>query len=485
MNERINMMDSNWAESEFTSANLGDKRLNKRLSIIAERFSKSPESAIPQSCEGWAETKAAYRFFQNDSICYQEITKSHSYQTLSRCASFERVLAIQDTTYFNYSHHPKTQGLCSLSRHEGKHKKEIVTSGLIMHSTLMIDTQGLPLGILDQQIYSRPEVSKEKKEKKKRSHNIGIPIEEKDSYRWLEALRNSHQLSSPHLKDVVTICDREADIYDFFKVAQALESQVLVRASHDRRVNKKSVYSEVTGEYLWALMKKQKSIYDMEVSIPEQKDCPKRTAICEVKIATYQLNPPRNHYEIKSKSLPNLTLYAISVTEKEPIEGVEPLDWMLITNIPVQSPEEALEKIKWYTLRWRIETWHKIIKSGLKVEDCRLLTAERLIRYLAVMSIIAWKIHWMTLIARANPEAPCTLFLKEDEWKILKYRFTKERGSSEEIPTIHQAINWIAQLGGFLARKNDNEPGITHLWRGLKKFSNIIEGAEMAKQIYG
>ena len=156
-----------------------------------------------------------------------------------------------------------------------------------------------------------------------------------------------------------------------------------------------------------------------------------------------------------------------------------------LTNIPIQNIDQALEKIEWYCLRWRIETWHKIIKSGLKVEDCRLSTSERLIRYLAVMSIVAWRIFWITLVARVSPNVPCYLFLNDIEWKILFSKLNHGKNIPGHPPTVKQSVIWIAQLGGFLSRKGDNEPGITYIWRGLNKFSAILEGVELAKNIYG
>ena len=181
-------MNQNWTKEEFNLTALGDQRLNQRLVQLAERFSKSPESPINQACQNWAETKAAYRFFKNDTFSYQEILEGHIQTTKQRCKEYSTILAIQDTSYFNYSSHPKTKGLCPLSRKEGKNVKELLTLGLIMHSSLALSTDGLPLGILDQKIYSREPLTKEKKIIKQKSHNNALPIEEKESIRWLESL---------------------------------------------------------------------------------------------------------------------------------------------------------------------------------------------------------------------------------------------------------------------------------------------------------
>jgi len=478
-------MDNDWILNEFKLIDFGDQRLNKRLIRLTDDFVKSPESPINQACTDWADTKAAYRFFKNDNISYKEIINSHTSATKDRCNDFSNILVVQDTTYFTYSQHPKTKGLCPLSRSRGKHKEHIYTLGLIMHSALAVSPDGLPLGIMDQKIYARPELSEETKEIKKRTHNNALPIEEKDSFRWIESLRNTATLLKPHSCDFVTICDREADMYDFFLCAKEIGTKILVRGNYNRKVNKKSLYSEVTGIKLWSLLKQKKSIGNIEIEIPKQKEQSGRKVKCEVRISQFELSSPLNHVDRKIKDLPNLKMYAIYLSEKNVSKEVEPIDWMLLTNIPVETFDEALEKISWYCLRWRIEVFHKILKSGLKVEDCRLSTSERLTRYLSVMSIVAWRLFWLTMISRTTPKASCNLFLTAMEWKILYLKFNKNQKLPEHPPSIKQCTIWIAMLGGFLNRKSDNEPGITHVWRGLKIFSNMLEGVEIMRDSYG
>jgi hypothetical protein len=478
-------MSDSWTDTEFSYADLGDERLRRRLSIISERFAQSPLSPINQACDDWAETKAAYRFFQNDSITYQEITRSHIEATKERCREFPTILAIQDTTYFSYLPHPQTKGLGHLTRFRGKHKKDIVSSGLIMHTTLAVATDGLPLGVVDQKIYSRPQAPEETA-KQRRVRKVTLPTEDKESYRWLESLENTSRNLSDLQSRVVTICDREADIYDLFLLAQHLSAPLMVRASYNRTVNKTSTHSQTSGLKLWSLLRNKKSETTIQVKIPKSKNQNARTARCEVKFTDYVLNRPLCYVEGKTKATPtNLNLCAVYVTEIGCPKDNEPIDWMLITNIPVQNREQAVEKISWYCLRWRIETWHKVLKSGLQVEECRLGTSERLIRYLAVMSIVAWRIYWITLVARVAPDASCYFFLNEIEWKILAVKFAKTQIQKNQPPTLEQSIRWIAQLGGFLARKGDGVPGITHVWRGMKKLSVMVDAVAMAKEICG
>ncbi len=433
--------------------------MNDRLIKLSEDFIDSPQSSINQSCQDWAATKAAYSFFQNESISYKDITQSHVNATLERCCEYPEVLAIQDTTYLTYGHHKETTGLCALSKNRGKHKESIYTLGLIMHSTLAVSIDGLPLGIVDQKIYPRHEESEEKKEIKRRTHNITIPIAEQDSYRWLESLQQTHTIYQNQSVKPITICDRESDIFDFFHLAKDLDAKVIVRANHNRKVNKSSPYSEITGEQLWTHMAKRQAKGAIEVEIPAQNDLPARTAECSVKFGRITFTPPRNHPN--KGALSNLSVCAIYVSEIECPKDISPIDWMLLSNISIDTLDQAIEKIRWYCLRWRIEVFHKVLKSGLNVENCRLQTANRLIRYLSVTSIVAWRIFWLTLVSRVSPNISCEIFLDAEEWRILYARYNKNKPTPKRPPTLNQCVRWIAKLGGFLGRKSDGEPGIT------------------------
>ena len=195
------------------------------------------------------------------------------------------------------------------------------------------------------------------------------------------------------------------------------------------------------------------------------------------------MNPSKNNIRHKTTSLPNLPLCAIQVIEQNQPSDTIPLEWMLLTNLPINNFEEAVEKVKWYCLRWRIEVFHKILKSGFKVEECRLGTGERLMRYLTVMSVIAWRMFFITLIARASPDIPCTTLLAEEEWRVLYVRIHKVAPPSNIIPTIKDAIIWVAKLGGYLARKNDQAPGPIVLWRGWQHLFDLTQGWQIANSI--
>jgi hypothetical protein len=230
-----------------------------------------PESSINQACGEWAETKAAYRFFQNDHVDEQHIRAAHRAKTVARAGQHRTVLAIQDTSSLVYTSHGQTTGLGPLSVKKGKRVEKIHSHGLVMHSCLAVTTAGVPLGLLAQQIFAREEVPEDQL-----PHRNVLPIEEKESYRWLEALKNSRQLMGD--TQLVTVCDREADIYEFFQLSEALGAPVVVRANHDRPINKRSMYAEKDILKLWPHLARQPCAGRFAVEVPARRGTQHATA---------------------------------------------------------------------------------------------------------------------------------------------------------------------------------------------------------------
>jgi len=478
--------EASWAAEEFADVSLGDKRLDARLITLCDRFSDAPESPINQACTDWAETKAAYRFFQNENVEVGDILAVHRSKTAKRASKHKTVLAIQDTSYFVYTSHPKTEGLGKISMNKVKRDKEIDCNGLVMHTCLVVTTEGLPLGLLDQEILSRKPHRKKMCTGKNCRPRERRPVEEKESYRWLEAL--AHTKEAMGETEVVTVCDREADFYDFFKLSDQMGCPVLVRAKANRVINRKSRYAVKSGVKLWELMGQQPVSGSYTIDIPKRaktKHCKEReahTATVTVKFGSLRLNPPPNYTKHGDEHLPNIEMNAVYVREINPPDGEEPVEWMLLCNLPVTSFQEACEKVRWYSLRWRIEMYYKVLKSGFRVEECRLGHAERLIRYLTVMSIVAWRLFMITLVARTNPATSCSTLLADHEWKVLFLKANKNKPLPPRPPPIGDVVIWIAKLGGYLARKSDGPPGTITLWRGWKRLTDLTEGWNLAAQ---
>lgn len=438
--------------NEFKNTPIKDPRIVKRLIMIARTFAKNPGESIPEACESKAKAKAVYRFLSNPKVNPDDILESPRGETVKRVSQHEVVLSIQDTTLVDYTSHPKTQGVGPTSDGNG-------LIGLFIHTAFAVNTNGTPLGILAQKYWSRTpgEIGKGKNRKK-------IPIEEKESYKWLEIMDKSLK-DIPKTTMVVTVGDREADIYELFHKAITENHQLLIRAKHDRNVvdqEPKKLYEQV---------KKSDVLGKCMVQIPRNTELnqPPRKACLMIQSCKVKFCAPF----IKGKSLDNITLTAILAREITPPQGVKSIEWLLLTTLEVKNVDQAFEKVRWYSHRWKIERFHYVLKSGCKIEELQLETFERLKNAIALYSFLAWRLTWITYQARETPDVPCTLILADFEWKLLISQVKGSKYLPKKIPTLKDAVLLIAQLGGFLARKNDGDPGVKVLWRGFRELHTM------------
>jgi len=459
----LSSSEPQWCRDEFAGVALPDARLNRRCLELAGELAEQPQAPINQACADWAATKAAYRFFANDQVTPAGIRAPHHQQTVARMRQYVRVLAVQDTSFLNYTAHPKTTDLGAIGT-KAQHQR-----GCGMHSTLAVTPQGLPLGLLTQDFFTRPVDEPAHTPAELRQ----LPIEEKESYRWLQAFAQTLALA-PAGVEVITVCDREADIYEMFAFAKEHDAPLLVRATSDR-----ALLDEETRR-LWPKVERQPLAGQLVVHISGNSQRPARQATVSVRFTAVKLRPP---WRPKGVKLPAVTLTAILVREENPPPDIEePIEWLLLTRTPVTSCAEAQQVIQWYCCRWQIEVWHKILKSGCQVEDCRLQTAARLYNFIALMSVIAWRLHWLTYLNRCQPDWPCTVALTTPEWQALYMRIHRSTQLPATVPTVHQALRWIAQLGGFLGRKSDGEPGVTTLWRGWQRLQDIASTWQLVSE---
>jgi len=459
LSDRPQTDEVSWASDEFAHSKFKDDRLNRRCQKLAAAFGQQPTAPINQACEDWADSKAAYRFVANPKVTPGELLAPHSQRTVERMKGHKVVLAVQDTTFFNFTHHPETQGLGAIGTKAQNQR------GFGLHSTLAVTPGGQPLGLLTQDYLDRSVGDPAHTPQEARMQ----PIEEKESYRWLQAFEKTLELA-PEGVQVVTVCDREADIYELFVLAQARQAALLVRAADDRCLQDEAV------KHLWSKVERQPSQGELSVQIAGNDKRKERQATVSIRYCTVQLRPP---WRPEQKKLPGVTLQAILVREENPPENLvelgdhEPIEWMLLTNTPVTSLNEAVQVVAWYCCRWQIEVFHKIIKSGCRVESSLLQTAKRLQNYITLMCVVAWRLHWLTYINRTAPELPCTQILTAIEWQALYMRIHKTTRFPKTLPTVRQVVRWIAQLGGFLGRKSDGEPGITAIWRGWQRLQDL------------
>lgn len=452
---------SDWMEEEFAAAALGDKRLVDRLMQLGEAFFSMPTANIPQACGSTAAVKAAYRFFDNEQVCMGAILKPHFEATEQRIAHQPLVLVAQDTSTLNYTHHPMTEGLGPVNTIADKN------IGLILHDTMAFTAEGTPLGLLDVQCWARDPAEAGKRHKRQSK-----AIEQKESFKWIESYRNvcDVQARCPQCQ-IIVMADRESDIYELFVeyLKTPKSAQLLIRAEKTR--NRNVVDDQKQIERLWALMDETDCSGNVEVSVPPRKDQYARTARLQVRFAAVTLKAPKH----KTK-LPNVPLHAVYAKEVDaPADVKEPIQWMLLSSVPVTCFDEAKTALARYARRWGIEVYHRVLKSGCRIKDRQLGTARRLENCLAIDMVVAWRIHHLTWLGRETPNVPCTTFFEDTEWKALVGFMQKSLVVDAKPPSLKEAITMVAILGGFLNRKSDGNPGTETIWRGLQRLDDITK----------
>ncbi len=411
---------------------------------------------LPQACGSWKRTKAAYRFFDNDTVEPEAILASHVQATVQRMQAHPVVLCAQDTTTLNYSTHPQTRGLGPISNNRDK------TLGLFLHATLALTPTGQPLGLLHARSWARS-----RRHFGRSSHQRNrLPRAQKESQKWLDSLSACQALASQCTgTTLVNVADRESDLYDLFQQALAPSAaptvHLLVRAQHDRQVAHPQ-------KYLWDFLAAQRPSARLQIQVPRKDGQPGRLATLAIRWAPVTLRAP-----CLKEDQPAVDLWAVEAREVRPPRGAKAICWRLLTTLPVTTVEAAIEKVRWYALRWQIEVIHKVLKSGCQVEQRQLETIARLQRVLIVDLIVAWRVLSLCKAARQTPAGLASDWLSADEWRALWCYYQGQPCPPRRSPNLRQAVRWIAQLGGFLARRSDGEPGPIVVWRGLRELQAI------------
>jgi hypothetical protein len=453
-----------WVDQELATARIFDGRLRKRLCQVTRRFAAQAQALVPQASNGSAaEAKGTYRFFKNKRVTMDAVLKGHVEAAVGRAREHKVVLAAQDTTFLNYTaHSPEGAGPIGPT-------KDV---GMILHGTVAFSLSGTPLGMLDAQCWTR-----DPKQTGKR-HKCGqLPIEKKESFNWLRSYRAvaEAQRLCPNTMFVV-MGDRESDIFELFDEAARTQDgpKLLVRAERTRNRKTLDGADPENHPYLWERMKTQPVAGCRSLQIPKKPGCAERTAKIEVRYASVLLRPPAR------SNLPPAQLWAVYALEVEHGPQIaKPIEWMLLTTAAVASFDDATERLRWYTQRWGIELFHRILKSGCGIGDRLLDHTESLKKCLAIDIIVAWRIHALMKASRETPDLPCVGFLEPDEWRAL-HAVVHNAPPPETAPSLRTAVRMIAKLGGFLGRPHDGDPGMTTLWRGLTRLNAIVLGFRAA-----
>jgi hypothetical protein len=456
-----------WTEHEFSELDLGDKRRSGRLKRMTKSMLQSPKASLPTASGDKASIKANYRCLHNSKMDFDEVLYCHQDKTVGRMSQeLERrvgvpdasgepgvFLAVQDTTQLDFTAHGKTGGLGVLQTPE--------CHGILLHTTLAVTECGTVLGILAQQQWVRaPEAFGKRHQRKRR------PIKEKESNKWLEGVKSIAHLSErlPG-QTIITVADREADIYEFFALSRPEDHHLLVRACHNRKLMAEELN-------LWPFMEAREPAGAMVVEVPGGHGKKARQATLTVRHAPVQL---------KGSQESPVTLWAVYVREEAPArESGKGLSWMLLSSLPVTTPQLAQRCVLWYTRRWRVEMFHRILKSGCNVEECKLADAESLMRYITLQSIVATRVLYCTTTGREHPDQPCTDLLSEDEWTVLFCIIHKTGIPPKKPPKLGEAVIWIARLGGYMEPKGKH-PGAQTIQRGFERLADLILGYNMLK----
>lgn len=435
------MYSSAMIREELSFTTLEDFRLEQRLKKIVNDLSRAPELSIPQASQDWAAAKGAYRFLSSPKATPESILHSHIQKTAERIEQHSQILLIQDTSSIDYTSLKKTKGLGYLD--------QSYCYGIKVHTNLAITKEGAVLGILDQYSWSRPA---EDLGKKRLRHKK--PTSEKETQVWIDTQNRAYAQVPPSTR-ILTVADREADFYDLLAAPRPSNVDLLIRAHHNRKI-------ETSEQPLFETLRREKPAGRILLKVGRGPHREPRNTEMEIRFIEVTLKAPR-----RASSVEPLTIRAVATREVRPPPKEAPLEWILLTTLPVETFDQAVECVQSYAKRWLIERFHFTLKSGCKIEELQLETDKRLRNALAIYSLVAFFLMHFLYLARTQPEASAQTVFEESEWKLLYRRYYPRGRIPAQPPPLKKVIVWVARLGGFLARKHDKDPGLKTLWKGL------------------
>ncbi len=456
----------NWVKDEMKKLDIGDKRLDKRTKLVLQAVGNKPDKPFTQQFQSTGELKACYRLFDSDLINSKTILEPHFAKTIERIQECKLVVIASDSTSLNYTSRASNPDSGYISSNNAQ--------GFLMHASLATTLDRQPLGVVDAKFWAR---SKEKPEKK--IHRDYLPIEEKESYKWIESYATANKIAClcPDTQ-IINVADREADLIELWEDAvEALRAghaaHLVVRCNHNRAI---VPTQENANTKLFEFGKEAPVVGYCEF---ELKDRTTHSVIRKVKqtvrASSVCICPAYRPGVEKRQVVLNL----VFMEELDPPEGVEPIQWYLLTTLPIQNNEDIQKIIQAYLSRWDIEILFRTFKTGCKVEDRSLRSADRLYPMFALFLIVAWRINSLSRISRIHPELPCTVIFSEKEWKAAYAAIHKSSQSCATVPTLREMLIMVARLGGYLNRKSDPEPGAKVIWRGLDYLRIFMEAWEI------
>jgi hypothetical protein len=454
-----------WAKEEVGTADLGDKRLDARLITLVSELGSRPNLSIPAACQGRAEMTAAYRFFDNQKVTFEKVLEPHVARTRERMATAKVVLMVQDTTEIDVTRpEQEVQGAGVL---DGPRR------GFFLHEMQAFTPAGIPLGTIWAEAWNRPEVSHAAAAEKSRKR-ASTPIEEKESMRWLTGLRAARAVAQ-QLPEVqcVYVADSEADIYELFAEPRGDQPlEWLIRACRDRAL-------EGEEAHLRAQVLATPVLYRAEIRIRARQakigvetrkrrvDRKARLAELEIRAATLTLRPSWRH----DRKLPPVTVKVVLVSEPHPPADEPPIEWILVTTLPIDTVEDVRRIVAYYCVRWCMEILFRTLKSGCRVERRRFEPIDRLLPCAALYLIIAWRTLFVSRTSRSCPELDCEAIFEPSEWKAV-WVAVHHQTPPKKAPLLADMVHRIARLGGYVERPK-SEPGVQTIWIGMQRMYDL------------
>lgn len=436
-----------WAAEEFRTIDLGDNRLNKRTVLLAERLAQKPVASIPNACLNWTETIAAYRYLSHEETRWDKVMEAHWEASEARIREHPVVLCLQDTTELDY-HGQQIVGLGPLG-YEARR-------GMYLHPTYVVTPEREPLGVTNAWMWAREFRAED-------GSRGGLP----ESSRWVESYERVAEQAA-RLPETRHICvsDRESDMMALLVRARELghAADYLIRSCHNRTLP--------AGNKLWAQVMESPVLGCVAFTIPAGRGRKARQVRQEIRLRQVALADGKGGA---------VEVSCLVASEIGCPEHATPVIWRLLTNRQAETLDEACQLVDWYRARWEIELFFLVLKEGCRVEQLQLETIDRLQTALVLYMVIAWRINRLMRLGRTLPELPADLLFEADEWKAA-FILNKKR-PPKAIPQANAVIRLIAQLGGFLGRKGDGEPGVKTLWRGMQELAVFVEGFRFARHI--
>jgi hypothetical protein len=422
-----------WTNEEFAGLDLGDARLNKRARTLMGTFAAKPAASIPEACDSWSETCAAYRFLSNPDVTWEGILAPHWARTQERMGAHAVVLCIQDTTELDFNGQ-EIAGLGPLN-YEARR-------GMYLHPTYAVTPEREPLGMLDAWMWAREQRGAD-----------GVRPGQKESRRWVEGYeRVAEQAAELPGTRLVYVADREADMVEMMRRARDLGTPAdwLVRAKHDRCL------ADGEGVRLWDAVTAGVPLGEISFTLDGRAKQKPREVRQQLWARPVLIGDGKKG---------QIEATCIVAREVNAPAGVKPVEWRLLTNRAATTLEQASELIDWYRARWEVEIYFNVLKNGCEVEELQLSAIDRLERALALFMVVAWRVAYLMRKGRTCPDLDAALFFDPDE--ICGAHLLTELTMPATPPTLNEVVRLIAKIGGFLGRRGDGEPGVKTIWKGL------------------